>query len=96
MRADHVYRTYLVALARSFARGGYFGSCARYLHDLRAAMQARDTAFYAVDSAQWEKSAAPTFTTVQQDGSVPDQGRTACESAQPEAPALRPSFTRTE
>jgi len=37
--------------------------------DLRAAMQARDTAFYAVDSAQWEKYTAPAFTTVQQDGS---------------------------
>ena len=37
--------------------------------DLRAAMQARDTAFYAVDSAQWERYTAPTFTTVQQDGS---------------------------
>ena len=37
--------------------------------DLRAAMQARDTAFYAVDAAQWEKYTAPTFTTVQQDGS---------------------------
>ena len=37
--------------------------------DLRAAMQARDTAFYAVDAAQWEKYTAPAFTTVQQDGS---------------------------
>jgi hypothetical protein len=37
--------------------------------DLRAAMQARDTAFYAVDAAQWERYTAPTFTTVQQDGS---------------------------
>ena len=37
--------------------------------DLLAAMKARDTAFYAVDSAQWEKYTAPTFTTVQQDGS---------------------------
>jgi len=37
--------------------------------DLRAAMQARDTAFYAVNTAQWEKHTAPTFTTVQQDGS---------------------------
>ena len=37
--------------------------------DLRTAMRARDTAFYAVDSAQWEKFTAPTFTTVQQDGS---------------------------
>jgi hypothetical protein len=37
--------------------------------DLRDAMRARDTAFYAVDSAQWEKYTAPGFTTVQQDGS---------------------------
>lgn len=37
--------------------------------DLRAAMKARDTAFYAVDPAQWEKYTAPGFTTVQQDGS---------------------------
>jgi len=37
--------------------------------DLKAAMQARDTAFYAADSAQWEKYTAPTFATVQQDGS---------------------------
>ena len=32
-------------------------------------MEARDKAFYAVDSAQWEKYTAPNFTTVQQDGS---------------------------
>jgi len=32
-------------------------------------MLARDRAFYAVDSEQWEKYTAPTFTTVQQDGS---------------------------
>ena len=38
--------------------------------DLRAAMQARDTAFYAVDPAQWEKYTAASFTTVQQDGSM--------------------------
>ena len=37
--------------------------------DLQSAMQARDTAFYAVDTAQWERYTAPTFTTVQQDGS---------------------------
>ena len=37
--------------------------------DLRAAMQGRDAAFYAVDTAQWEKYTAPAFTTVQQDGS---------------------------
>ena len=36
---------------------------------LRDAMQARDAAFYAVDPAQWERYTAPTFTTVQQDGS---------------------------
>lgn len=32
-------------------------------------MQARDRAFYAADSVQWERFTAPTFTTVQQDGS---------------------------
>jgi hypothetical protein len=37
--------------------------------DLRAAMRARDVAFYAADPVQWEKYTAPTFTTVQQDGS---------------------------
>ena len=42
---------------------------AEVAEDLRVAMQARDTAFYAVDPAQWEKYTAPTFTTVQQDGS---------------------------
>ena len=37
--------------------------------DLRAAMEARDRAFYSVDPTQWEKYTASTFTTVQQDGS---------------------------
>lgn len=37
--------------------------------DLQAAMKARDMAFYAADAAQWEKYTAPSFTTVQQDGS---------------------------
>jgi hypothetical protein len=37
--------------------------------DLRAAMQARDRSFYAVNAAEWEKYTAPAFTTVQQDGS---------------------------
>ena len=32
-------------------------------------MQARDVAFYAVDPVQREKYTAPSFTTVQQDGS---------------------------
>jgi hypothetical protein len=33
-------------------------------------MRARDEAFYAVDVAQWSKYTAPTFTTVQQNGSL--------------------------
>jgi hypothetical protein len=37
--------------------------------DLRAAMRARDVAFYAADAAQWEKYTAATYTTVQEDGS---------------------------
>lgn len=37
--------------------------------DLRAAMEARDRAFYSVDPTAWEKYTASTFTTVQQDGS---------------------------
>ena len=36
---------------------------------LQAAMRARDEAFYAVDSAQWGRYTAPTYTTVQQNGS---------------------------
>ena len=37
--------------------------------DLQVAMRARDEAFYAVDPAQWSRYTAPTFTTVQQNGS---------------------------
>ena len=37
--------------------------------DLRAAMEARDRAFYSVNPTEWEKYTAPAFTTVQQDGS---------------------------
>jgi hypothetical protein len=37
--------------------------------DLRTAMEGRDRAFYAADAAQWERYAAASFTTVQQDGS---------------------------
>jgi hypothetical protein len=37
--------------------------------DLRAAMEARDRAFYSVDPTAWERYTASTFTTVQQDGS---------------------------
>ena len=36
--------------------------------DLRAAMLARDEAFYAVDPAQWVRYTAAQFTTVQQNG----------------------------
>ena len=44
-------------------------AAAQVPEDLRAAMEARDRAFYSVDPTQWEKYTAPTFTTVQQDGS---------------------------
>ena len=37
--------------------------------ELQNAMRARDEAFYAVNSAMWGKYTAPTFTTVQQNGS---------------------------
>jgi hypothetical protein len=37
--------------------------------ELQRAMHARDSAFYAADAARWEQYTAPTFTTVQQDGS---------------------------
>jgi|SRR6187431_1812142 len=62
-----IARILLLALAASLS--ATTPALAQVPADLRAAMQARDTAFYAVDSAQWEKYTAPTFTTVQQDGS---------------------------
>jgi hypothetical protein len=62
-----VARTLLLAVAASLA--ATTPVLAQVPPDLRAAMQARDTAFYAAESAQWEKYTAPTFTTVQQDGS---------------------------
>jgi hypothetical protein len=62
-----ITRLFLLALAVSVTAN--IPVLAQVPADLRAAMQARDTAFYAVDSAQWEKYTAPTFTTVQQDGS---------------------------
>ena len=55
-----VLATFLGAAAPAFAQ---------VPDDLRAAMSARDTAFYAVEPAEWEKYTAPAFTTVQQDGS---------------------------
>lgn len=45
-----------------------FSAVARVPDDLRAAMKARDEAFYAANSDQWEKYTAASFTTVQQDG----------------------------
>jgi hypothetical protein len=61
-------RIVLLAIAASLAATSTAG--AQVPADLRAAMLARDTAFYAVDSAQWEKYTASTFTTVQQNGSL--------------------------
>jgi hypothetical protein len=65
--AKTVVRIAALAFAASLAATAPAG--AQVPPDLRAAMQARDTAFYAVDPAQWERYTAPTFTTVQQDGS---------------------------
>ena len=62
-----IARVVLLALVASLAASSPAG--AQVPADLRAAMQARDAAFYAVDPAQWEKYTAATFTTVQQDGS---------------------------
>ena len=62
-----ITRLFLLALAVSVTAN--IPVLAQVPADLRAAMQARDTAFYAVDPAQWEKYTAPTFSTVQQDGS---------------------------
>ena len=54
-------------LAASLAASSSAG--AQVPADLRAEVQARDSAFYAVDTAQWEKYTAQSFTTVQQNGS---------------------------
>jgi hypothetical protein len=62
-----IVRNALLAVALSLAAAST--AAAQVPADLRAAMVARDTAFYAVDAAQWEKYTAPAFTTVQQDGS---------------------------
>ena len=62
-----ITRISLLVLAASLGASSPAG--AQVPADLRVAMQARDTAFYAVDPAEWEKYTAPTFTTVQQDGS---------------------------
>ena len=56
-------------LVLAAALGAAASTLAQVPDDLRAAMRARDMAFYAVDAAEWEKYTAPAFTTVQQDGS---------------------------
>jgi hypothetical protein len=67
MTVMFIARRLLLALAAVVAVAS--SARAQVPADLRAAMEARDKAFYAVDSAQWEKYTAATFTTVQQDGS---------------------------
>jgi hypothetical protein len=62
-----IARISMFALATSLAVAAWAG--APLPDDLRAAMKARDMAFYAADPAQWEKYTAPAYTTVQQDGS---------------------------
>jgi hypothetical protein len=62
-----IARIFLLVLSASLALSSSAG--AQVPADLRAAMQERDAAFYAVNPAQWEKYTAQTFTTVQQDGS---------------------------
>lgn len=56
-------------LVLAAALGAAASTLAQVPDDLRAAMRARDMAFYTVDAAEWEKYTAPAFTTVQQDGS---------------------------
>lgn len=62
-----IARISMFMLAASLATAAW--AEAQVPDDLRAAMMARDMAFYAADSAQWEKYTAPMYTTVQQDGS---------------------------
>ncbi len=62
-----IARILLLVLAASLFPTSLAG--AQVPADLRIAMEARDRAFYAADPTQWERYTAPTFTTVQQDGS---------------------------
>lgn len=62
-----VGRNSMVVLVASLAIPAW--AQAQLPDDLRQAMRARDMAFYAADSVQWEKYTAPGYTTVQQDGS---------------------------
>ena len=54
-------------LVLAAALGAAASALAQVPDDLRAAMRARDTAFYAVDPAVWEKHTAAAFTTVQRE-----------------------------
>lgn len=73
------------------------GAAAQVPDDLRAAMRARDTAFYAADAAQWEKYTAPGFTTVQQDGSFMTRAERLINlRAQPPRPYMARSQERHE
>src|SRR5262245_17775835 len=62
-----IARSLLLVFAASLFAISFVGT--QLPADLRIAMEARDRAFYAVDPTQWERYTAPTFTTVQQDGS---------------------------
>ena len=62
-----IRRNALLVLVAVLASPAWAG--AQLPDDLRQAMRARDIAFYAADSVQWEKYTAPGYTTVQQDGS---------------------------
>lgn len=62
-------KTHILLVVVAATLGTATPALAQVPADLRAAMQARDAAFYAVDTTQWERYTAPTFTTVQQDGS---------------------------
>jgi hypothetical protein len=65
--------------------------------DLRQAMRARDVAFYAADSAQWEKYTAAAYTTVQQDGSFLTRAeRLVTLRAQPPRPYIPRSREQNE
>jgi hypothetical protein len=64
-----IVRILTLTLAASFGVIASAGAQDDVPAELRTAMQARDTAFYAVNAAAWERYTAPAFTTVQQDGS---------------------------
>ncbi len=66
--------------------------------ELRLAMHARDSAFYSADAARWEQYTAPTYTTVQQDGSFLTRAERLvtlrAQTARPYIPRSREQNTR--